>query len=194
MNSRRHILKTPSRDITPWSRRDGDWLVSVHRRRVDAELADRLLPALLDPSARIWPGDVWPQLVLDDGLNVGSTGGHGPIRYHVIESEPDRVRFQFDELDGWHEFRLEADAVVHEARIRRPSAQVRLFVIQLHDALLEHLLDDVAHGGGHYPARRWPQGTRWRYVVASAGRRRKRVPAARTIGAAAARRSWPVAR
>lgn len=177
MSSRRNILKKRT-GSTAWSHWDGDWLIDVHRRRVH-EVTSAVLPALLDPAARIWPGDVWPALVLDDGLNVGSRGGHGPIRYHVIESEAQRVRFAFDELDGWHEFRLEGDAVVHEARIRRPSAQVRLFVIQLHDALLEHLLDDIELGHGRYPARRWPRGTRWRYsltVVARSATARRVVP------------------
>lgn len=155
---------------SPWTRWDGDWLIDVHRRRVDRELSDALLPALLDPDARVWPADVWPPLVLDDGLRVGSAGGHGPIRYHVIESEPQRVRFAFDKLDGWHEFRVEGDTVVHEIRVRKPSAQVRYVVIHLHDALLEHLLDDIEFANAWELARRWPRGTRWRYRLTATSR------------------------
>lgn len=140
-------------------------MIDVHRRRVGRELSSALLPGLLDPGARLWPADVWPALALDNVLNVGSRGGHGPIRYHVIESEPHRVRFAFDDMDGWHEFRLEGEVAVHEARIRLPSAKVRYFVVHLHDALIEHLLDDVEASGGRYPRRRWPAGTRWRYLL-----------------------------
>ncbi|WP_188835112.1 DUF3995 domain-containing protein [Flexivirga endophytica] len=153
---------------------DGDWLVDEHRRRIEGGVPTGFLGGLLDPAARLWPSDAWPPLVLDDGLRVGSDGGHGPIRYRVIDSDSRRVRFSFGgDREGWHEFRVEGvegDVLVHEARLHRPSATDRCFVIQLHDALIEHLLDDAESGGARYPRRRWPGGSRWRYLLAAAAR------------------------
>lgn len=140
-------------------------MIDEHRRRISCGVPPDLLDGLLDPAARLWPVDAWPPLVLDDGLRVGSSGGHGPIRYRVIESGDRRVRFCFEgDRERWHEFRIDGQDLVHEARLHRPSALDRLFVVHLHDALIEHLLDDAEAGGGRFPRRRWPAGSRWRYL------------------------------
>lgn len=171
MKSRISILKKPTPGITPWARRDGDWVIDEHRRRIAGGVPPDLLDDLVDPAARLWPVDVWPPLMLSDGLSVGSSGGHGPIRYRVIDSDDRRVRFWFEgDREGWHEFRIEGQDLVHEARLHRPSAVDRHFVVHLHDALIEQLLDDAEYGGAAFPTRRWPTGSRWRYLAAATGR------------------------
>jgi hypothetical protein len=41
--------------------------------------------------------DKWPPMKLDKGFQVGSKGGHGPIRYFVTDYKKDNsITFQFD--------------------------------------------------------------------------------------------------
>jgi len=86
---------------------------NIQTRVIEAPL-DRtgpLLEGLPDSRQRIWPAPAWSPMKLDAGLAVGSTGGHGRIRYRVSEYEPGRrARFAFAPhlgIDGWHEFTLD---------------------------------------------------------------------------------------
>src|SRR5262249_36462925 len=123
---------------------------NVQSRVIDAPAP--VLGALVDGIAgsgdRLWPAPNWPAIRLDRGLTVGSKGGHGPIRYSVIEYEPGaRIRFAFDPAIGaigYHELRLEpVDAnhtrLVHQM-VGRTQGRMRLLwplaVRWLHEALL----------------------------------------------------------
>jgi hypothetical protein len=87
---------------------------NVQTRVIDAPLTriGPLLEGLPDHGRPIWPAPAWSPMTLDAGLAVGSSGGHGLIRYRVSEYEPGRrARFTFAPhlgIDGWHEFALEA--------------------------------------------------------------------------------------
>jgi hypothetical protein len=144
---------------------------NVHCRElpVPAERAGALLDDLASPGS-VWPSAHWPALRLDRGLEIGSAGGHGPIRYHVSDYRPGRrVEFTFARtmgIDGTHAFEVHDGArpgttLVRHTLIGRPRGITRLrwaFGIRwLHDALLEDLLDNVAVAVGQPPARpaRW---------------------------------------
>lgn len=128
-------------------------LVNIHERVIESSPSTvwQWLIALGSAEDRVWPADRWPPLILSDGIIPGSKGGHGPIRYavgSVVEGE--RVRFVFDSgwVDsGFHEFRLEevpsGTKVVHELSVADPSIVVIHWIMPLHDALLEDLLDQV---------------------------------------------------
>jgi hypothetical protein len=132
-------------------------VLNVHHRTIVATAA--VVGALLDRLATaddaLWPVPQWPPLRLDNGLNPGSRGGHGPIRYSVEAYEPGRrVRFAFDPvigLVGYHELLVTAQGpdrcrLTHTLAGRtRAGARIGwpLAFRWLHDALIEDLMDRV---------------------------------------------------
>lgn len=149
-----------------WTTRTATGIRNVHERLTPGKpaAAAELLETIAEPGNPLWPSDRWPPLVLDNGLEPGSDGGHGPVRYHVTDHRPGRsISFAFDPaggIRGGHTFSIEAvddgraseatDSAAadagrvrwrHELVIERPSALVRTTIVPLHDALLEDLLD-----------------------------------------------------
>ncbi|OLT44239.1 hypothetical protein BJF85_20395 [Saccharomonospora sp. CUA-673] len=133
-------------------------VVNVHERRfaVPQDQVGALIDALAGDDDPVWPGKLWPPLRLDRPLGVGATGGHGPVRYHVIAYVPGRwVRFSFDRptgFDGVHEFTALTDGdhtVLRHLIAMRVHGTARLswplVYGPLHDALLEDLLDRAEH-------------------------------------------------
>jgi hypothetical protein len=129
---------------------------NVHRRQIgSADRLGQLLDGLGVDGDRLWPGDRWPPMRLRGGLVVGTSGGHGPVRYHVEEYEPSRgLRFRFERprgFDGFHEFRviphggLVAELVhILDARMTRSARLSWPLVFRpLHDALIEDALDNA---------------------------------------------------
>lgn len=90
-----------------------------------------------------------------DGLKLGSYGGHGRIRYSIIElQEGNFVKFKFskpDVFDGTHQLMIsEIDKVrtqiTHEIRMSTSfkATFFWVFIIRwLHDALIEDAFDKV---------------------------------------------------
>lgn len=127
---------------------------NVHVRELPASVNEvgALINSLGGPDDRLWPHEAWPPMRLDRPLGVGATGGHGPIRYHVVEYTPSRsVRFAFTApagFDGWHEFTAHAQGTGAELR-HTLSMQTHgpawlswpLIFRHLHDALIEDALD-----------------------------------------------------
>jgi hypothetical protein len=129
---------------------------NVQQRIIAASIDE--VGALLDtvggPNDRLWPAG-WPPMVLDAGLEIGSHGGHGPIRYSVSEYEPGRrVRFIFDPgigLNGYHEFSLTAvdtnnTLVTHTINSTLSGKMILLWPIAIraiHVAVLHDLLDGL---------------------------------------------------
>lgn len=160
--------------ISQWSRNhpdDNDMIRNVHTRamRGDIAEAESILGELASPADKLWPRWRWPALLLDRGLQVGSRGGHGSVRYRVVEVEPRRVRFGFAPrslLRGEHELSVR---IAGQGTFRRPPGEgdearpgwmnlewqhrldvaanlpdtVFRLVIQLHDVLAEDLLDQA---------------------------------------------------
>lgn len=127
-------------------------LRNVHTRETPGPLsaAADLLDGIGSPGDQVWPADRWPAMELDRGLQVDSSGGHGPIRYHVESVVPGRsVVFRFDEpLVGTHSLSIEpvnGERVrwTHVVDVEKPSAAQKAMIIPMHDACLEDLLDQV---------------------------------------------------
>lgn len=143
---------------------------NVHERTINApaQVLAPLLDGLGGDGDRLWPGEHWVPMVLDRPLAVGADGGHGAIRYRVVEYEPGRrVRFLFHPstgIAGIHELSVE-ELGAQRCRVRhvllgRAHGRMRLLfpvlVEPLHDAVIEDLLDNAereATGGVRRPAR-----------------------------------------
>jgi hypothetical protein len=105
---------------------------------------------------RLWPAWRWPAQRRDGPLAVGARGGHGPIRYTVVEYEPGtRVIYEFTAprgLIGTHGFEIvERDSrttVLRHTLVGRTAGTMRLswplVWRPMHDALIEDALDTAA--------------------------------------------------
>ena len=129
----------------------GQRLINVHERVVAGplDLSSELLEGILEPETSVWPFDL-RRLELDRGLEPGSTGGHGPVRYTVVEHEVGRrVRFAFTReapIAGWHEFVIgdvpgQGVRWRHELLIDPVDQWIREQIEPSHDALVEVLFD-----------------------------------------------------
>jgi hypothetical protein len=162
---------------------------NVHQRFF-AVAPERLAPLLDSLSSRndlLWPFEQWPRMRLDLPLQVGASGGHGPIRYDVEHYEPGRrVTFRFRAprgFDGTHALVVgvsEGGAILrHELEMdaRGPALLSWPLVFRpLHDALVEDALDKAEQAlmGGVKRPSRWT----WRVrLLRSLMRRRRPSPA-----------------
>ncbi|HWR16413.1 MAG TPA: hypothetical protein VN577_16440 [Terriglobales bacterium] len=137
-------------------------VVNVHERFIPHSAYDvgQLLRTLASDDDRIWPNGDWPAMQFDRPLQVGATGGHGPIGYFVEEYVPgDRIVFHFlrpKGFNGTHGFYVipkdEGCILRHEMRMRASftSTFQWIFVFRpLHDALLEDALYKAAGNFGN---------------------------------------------
>ena len=132
-------------------------VVNIHERVIPASVdaVGRMIDTLGSSGDGVWPHDRWPAMKLDRPLQVGATGGHGPIRYRVETYEPGRkARFRFlspEGFDGTHGFDVEdvlggASKLRHTIEMKTAGIAVLnwfLVIRPLHDALMEDALDKV---------------------------------------------------
>ncbi|MET9315326.1 hypothetical protein ABZX12_26215 [Kribbella sp. NPDC003505] len=134
-------------------------LFNTHRREIRAPASDvgQLIDTLAGPDDRLWPRTNWYPMAFDrGGLEVGGSGGHGPVGYRVRAVEPGRsVTFEFTGrpkgLRGHHQYLvqpLDDDRCVlwHLADIEAGwplKLTWPLFWGPLHDALIEDSLSNA---------------------------------------------------
>lgn len=140
-----------------FARLKGMKVTNCHKRIINQpkEKVSLLFDTLATSEDLIWPVQNWPAMRLKQGLKSGSQGGHGQIRYTVIEFKPrTSIKFEFTkpiEFKGTHELiLLELSENVSELRhtIKMNTTFIAsllwLFVIRwLHDALIEEAFDNV---------------------------------------------------
>jgi len=134
----------------------GRGIENVHERVLAASptAVGELVDSLSSRDDRLWPNLRWPAMRLDKGLQVGSDGGHGPVRYEVARYEPGRlVAFAFTPkfpIVGEHRLEVLPGPDASTTLLRHtleghPRSWLRagwpLCFRWLHDALLEDALD-----------------------------------------------------
>jgi hypothetical protein len=125
-------------------------VVNIHQRSFPRPAAEvgRLLDTLASDHDALWPRSMWPAMHFDRPLGVGADGGHGPVRYVVIEYDPGRrVRFRFTGprgFNGHHEMQVLSDGgntvLRHTIDVNTEGPALLtwpLAIRHLHDALLE---------------------------------------------------------
>lgn len=134
-------------------------VINLHRRIIDQPkaLISRLFETLASENDQMLATDKWPAMYLDQGLTVGSKGGHGTIRYTVEQYIPgELIRFRFTRpqgFDGVHEFRISELAsrqteLRHEINMQLNGWALLtwpLAIRWLHDAYIEDAFDRVAN-------------------------------------------------
>lgn len=167
----------------------GHGIWNVHERVLDAPptAVGALVESLSSGDDRLWPTRRWPAMRLDSGLEVGSGGGHGPVRYAVVRHDPGRlVAFAFTPafpIAGEHRCTV-LPARDGTTRLRhvlegRPRGWLRLgwplCFRWLHDALIEDAFDraEAELSGTTWRPRRLPLHVRAlrRLAARLAGRR-----------------------
>ena len=136
---------------------------NVHEREFAAtpEELGSLLRTVATPDDKVWPKG-WPPIHFDGEKQVGTKGGHGPIRYWISHYEPERrVEFTFDPrqgAEGTHAFDVlpgsrPGRTVLRHTVIARPTTlRMRLgwslMIRWLHDACVEDIFDNVQRSLG----------------------------------------------
>lgn len=132
-------------------------VLNIHKRKIDTQKEKilELFPTVATEEDRIWPKENWPKMKLNSGLQNGSKGGHGPIRYEIVEFKPEsHIVFKFQEpkgFNGIHKFEVSEisenqSQITHTIDMRTSfwgTIQWLFAVRWLHDALIEDALDKV---------------------------------------------------
>ena len=142
----------------------------VHERWLPGTRASvgALIDSLGSDDDRLWPHDEWVAMRFDRPLGVGASGGHGFVRYEVVDYDAGRlVRFRYRRprgLVGEHRFETEPGAgdgrtVMRHVVEAETHGLMSLFwpwgAKPVHDAMIEDALDRAeAHLGGTPRARR----------------------------------------
>lgn len=174
-------------------------VINVHERVLHAPLATvgGMIDGLGAQGGALWPGERWPPVRFRGPLAVGTSGGHGPIRYTVEAYEPGRsIRFRFTAPRGFvgvHGFEAE-EIAPGEVRLRH-ALEMRvegwakltwpLAFRWLHDALIEDAFDYAEAFVAARPVeqRRWSLWVRLlrRVARAASAKRQKRRRAALVV-------------
>ena len=131
-------------------------IINIHKREISqpkSEIA-KLFKTLASENDMILATNKWSPMKLDKGLQVGSKGGHGPIKYFVSEyQEESFIRFQFDlkGFDGFHQLEIsETEAgntlLAHTIDMKTSGLATlkwTLAIRWLHDAYIEDAFDKV---------------------------------------------------
>ncbi|MBV7270338.1 hypothetical protein [Winogradskyella luteola] len=132
-------------------------VVNFHKRVIHEpkEKVSELLKTLASSEDLVWPYENWPAIRFNDGLKVGSKGGHGRIRYTITEFElGDYIKFEFSKPEGFngtHKLKIKgiddtSSEIFHEIKMQTSFKALLLWVFMvkwLHNALIEEAFDKV---------------------------------------------------
>lgn len=132
-------------------------VLNIHSREINqpkAKILD-LFNTLSQKDDKMWPLEKWPAMKFKDGLKENSVGGHGPIRYKVVNYDPmGYIEFQFikpDGFDGNHTFEI-TDLIDGKTEIKHTidmeatglgTLSWCIGIRWLHDALIEDAFDKI---------------------------------------------------
>ena len=140
-------------------------VLNIHQRILDVSKlkVEALLSTLSTENDLVWPMDLWPKMKFKNGIGIGATGGHGPIRYSVEQYDPKSlIQFRFSKPVGFlgiHKFEVielsNAQTEIKHTIDMQTSVSGTLvwsFAIRsLHDALIEDAFDKIENNFAPYP-------------------------------------------
>lgn len=132
-------------------------IINVHQREYGEGITtiSEILDSLSSKNDRLWPNEIWPPMKLNDGLEINSSGGHGPISYYVSQYDKGKsIEFTFTrpvDFKGTHAFEIieKAENTILLRHTIDMTVNLKGFLMWylaikwLHDALLEDCLDKV---------------------------------------------------
>ncbi len=131
-------------------------VINIHTREINQPKGEvaRLFKTLATENDRMLATDKWSPMKLDKGLQVGSKGGHGPIKYFVTDYQQDNsITFQFDltGFNGFHKFEIleiapDKTQLKHTIDMTTAGPATLKWVLairSLHDAYIEDAFDKV---------------------------------------------------
>ena len=132
-------------------------VINIHKRKLKQpiEKVSQLFKTLATSNDLIWPYERWPAIKFKEGVKFGSRGGHGIIRYTIIDFKAgEKIKFQFSKPEGFngtHELKIvsindNVTEIYHEIRMKTSINATILWVFSirwLHDALIEDAFDKV---------------------------------------------------
>jgi len=131
-------------------------VLNIHKRVIQQPKAEvaKLFDTLSTDNDMMLATDKWSPMKLDKGLQIGSRGGHGPIKYFVTHYQPEKfIQFQFDlkGFNGFHKFELSELAVnktelkhtIDMTTVSSATFKWAVAIRWLHDAYIEDAFDKV---------------------------------------------------
>ena len=131
-------------------------VINLHKRKIlaPATKIGEKLNTLATDNDMLLATDKWPRMKLDKALEIGSKGGHGPIKYFVKDYQAGKsVTFQFDMtgFDGTHKFEIldlgdhqtELFHIIDMTTFGWATIKWALAIRWLHDAYIEDAFDKV---------------------------------------------------
>ncbi len=132
-------------------------VTNIHKRVITQPKANiaELFKTLSSENDMMLATDKWSPMILDNGLSVGSKGGHGPIKYTVKDFKPDNfIQFEFTEpkgFNGFHKFEIselnnnstELKHIIDMNTEGLATLKWTFAIRWLHDAYIEDAFDKV---------------------------------------------------
>lgn len=132
-------------------------VLNVHKRIIHASKSEvaELMRTLATKDDKVWPHEKWPAMKFKDGIQVGNKGGHGPIRYSILQCIPGEfIEFEFSKesgFNGTHCLKITAvetnkTEMKHIIEMNPKWKAILPWILGirwLHDALIEDAFDKV---------------------------------------------------
>lgn len=131
-------------------------VINIHKREIQQPKTElvKLFNTLATDNDLMLATDKWSPMKLDNGLQVGSKGGHGPITYFVTDYQPEKsITFQFDltGFNGYHRFdinelepkKTEISHIIDMTTTGLATLKWMLAIRWLHNAYIEDAFDKV---------------------------------------------------
>ena len=132
-------------------------VINIHERIIDQpkEKVSALIETLASTNDKVWPMDKWPPMKLDHGLQAGSKGGHGPVRYFIDKYDRgELIQFNFTKPQGFngnHRFEISEPSqnqtlLKHTIDMNTSGSAIftwALAIRWLHNALIEDAFDKI---------------------------------------------------
>jgi len=135
-------------------------VINIHKRKLKQtkNQVGILFKTLATKEDKIWPIEKWPAIRFKEPLSIGVKGGHGSVKYTIIEFvEGKSIKFKFSKPDGFigtHQFYIKeidntTTVITHEINMNTSTVKATLLwvliVRWLHDALIEDAFDKIVN-------------------------------------------------